>query len=177
MIIACGVDPAAPYGIAVIRYPGEEVLAKHHSRDPHRGENILRELSGRLADSVAPRAPVHVLAVEDQWIIDSQNMPAKRRRGLQASAIKVAHRAGEWAGRAGAYGWPQAIYVKPQTWRSVYKGLGRKQPGRRWTKADALQWANKLFRLRLHDDEHDLAEALLIARWAAVRAHGETTIA
>lgn len=172
MIIACGIDPAAHYGIAIVSYPGDEVVAKHHGKDPHRGRRLLEYFAKQPNSSDV----VRVLAVEDQWIIDSQNMPAKRRRGLQASAIKVAHRAGEWAGMARLCGWPQATYVKPQTWRSVYKGLGRTKAGRRWTKADALKWANTLFRLRLHDDEHDLAEALLIARWAAVRAHEEAVI-
>jgi hypothetical protein len=66
---------------------------------------------------------------------------------------------------------PQATYVKPQTWRAAYKRTGRIKGAKRWAKGDAITWANALFRLELGEKEHDLAEALLIARWAAVRAY------
>lgn len=151
MIIACGIDPAKRYGIAVIRYPGDEVLYFYQGHDWQHGREALRNFS--CAESV--------LAVENQYV-DPKH---------KATAIKVAHRAGEWAGIARVFGWPKADYVQIQTWRSAYKRTGRVKGGKRWAKGDAVIWANTLFRLDLKPTEHDVAEALLIARWAAVRAH------
>jgi hypothetical protein len=162
VIIACGIDPAAHYGIAIVRYPGDDVLLSYHGRDPTRGMHLLQ-----MCLKTNPK----VIAIEDQWAVEAPKMGAKERRGRLASTIKVAHRAGEWAGVARAYGWPQATYVKPQTWRAAYKRTGRVPGAKRWAKGDAITWANALFRLELGEKEHDLAEALLIARWAAVRAY------
>lgn len=159
MIIACGIDPAARYGIAIVEYPGDKVIASYSGRDIARGKYMLLDWDSGGS----------VLAIEDQYIGDSAKMSAKERRGRQASAVKVAHRAGFWEGMARSYGWPEATYVKPQTWRSVYKPSRRVKGSKRWQKSDAITWANALFRLQLEPKEHDLAEALLIARWAAVR--------
>ncbi|MEE9481177.1 MAG: hypothetical protein V3V34_11640 [Kiloniellales bacterium] len=160
MIIACGIDPAARYGIAIVEYPGDKIIGRYSGGNRAQGGFLLHAYGDTGA----------ILAIEDQFISDSPKMSTKERRGRQASAVKVAHRAGEWAGMARAYGWPQAIYVKPQSWRGAYKRTGRVKGSKRWSKGDAVQWANTLFRLSLEPAEHDLAEALLIARWAAVRA-------
>jgi hypothetical protein len=162
MIIACGIDPATCYGIAIVQYPGDKVLGRYSGRDQAPGISML----GKWARDEDAEV---TLAVEDQFVVDTPKMSAKERRGRQASAVKVAHRAGEWAGLARAYGWGQAVYVKPQTWRAAYKPSRRTKGSKRWQKSDAIQWANALFRLQLAPEEHDLAEALLIARWAAVR--------
>jgi len=156
MIIACGIDPAARYGIAIIEYPGDKVLGRYSGRDIVKGRHLLQDW---------PPAPIAVLAIEDQFLSDN--------RARQVAAIKVAHRAGEWAGMARVYGWPEPMYVKPQTWRAVYKPTRRVKGPKRWAKSDAIRLANTLFRLSLAPAEHDLAEALLIARWAAVRAVSE----
>lgn len=88
------------------------------------------------------------------------------------TSLHLAHRAGEWAGLAMAAGWPRPQYVLPQTWRAAYRRK-RVRGASRWTKADAIRWATTLYPIQLTDRQHDLAEALLIARWAAVRAYGD----
>lgn len=155
-MIAIGIDPASTYGIAIVSYPTDELIGSLQSRDPGEG---LAWLARHVREHGAER-----LAIEDQWLGFRRDSAA---RGKAIAAVKVAHRAGEWAGRAHALGAPPAEYVKPQTWRAVYQKTKR---GRGWSKSEAIKWVRALYGVDL-GKEHDRAEAILIARWAAVRGY------
>ena len=153
-MIAAGIDPGDPFGWGIVELPGNRVLAGGQARKAKR-KRAMAEIGGYRRS---------VAAIEDQYIVDDRHVAIAKRRALQASAIVLAHDAGEWHMWLTLNGWTPR-YVDVPTWRRAYT-RGRYN----WTKAEAVAIARLLFGIEIADSQHHFAEALLIARWAGIEA-------
>jgi Holliday junction resolvasome RuvABC endonuclease subunit len=139
----CGIDPANHTGLAVVSLSGELIYS------------VLLTDSADLQEEMDNLAciGVHQIVIEEQYVAANK-----------ATALKLARRAGIWAGLAIAYEIPH-VFVSPQTWQTQELGCGA-----RTRRADRKRLAMEKCRglwpgVDLTQDE---ADAALIARYAAV---------
>lgn len=160
-MIAAGIDPGNPFGWALVELPGNRIITAGQGGRAKREEAMDEIACVYIGDQV-----LAVAAVEDQFIIDDRRMQTAKRRGLQASTIKLAHDAGEWAM---FLRWRARVveYVHPSKWRAAY---GKQDWSKESAKETSVTLAAQIFKRDLKPSEHHMAEALLIARWAGIEA-------
>ena len=164
MIYVLGIDPGRVSGYALVELPDAgraRVIrlgsAKHLP---------YRDVCAELAVLVDPGARRH-MAIEGQFVA-SRAEQSKAQTAKDQDALLTASAAGSWREAGTAQGWEVLPPIMPSTWRS--KALS---PWWKPTmtgdecKALALRAALGIYGVDIRPQDHHIAEALLIAGYAA----------